>query len=608
MSDFERQEFNKIYHITSLLNNLRFEVISNDIINFKRIYENQINFNVRLEAITDSYGNLNLINVVNKHSEELVCTIQDPFDFYCYFNCKGDINRAKNWKSELGTNQQYTNYSNNQNMIINNSVSMPTVDLAKYLKEKPLPYYINLQTTIPGYLIERMAKYLWDKHHIPISTSILVGLGVVSGFTCRKWNCAYEDGNTVPICLFVVAEQDSANGKSAVLSAFQKPFMDLIEKYIEKYTTLIAIKGQELCVHLDNEVNIEKKDLKKFKIQEKKIKIELSMLELKKDYANELIPTTDSTPQALEESLNDSEGFFMVVSDEQALLDSMISGRGNKSNQILLKGRYAERVKTKRRSRRGYDGIIVGNFVCFSQGGSIKKIINASNSTGLFERFLIIEEPESVNIDHTLEKPDGSDLLNEYAKKFEFIIDVVDKPLKYKDLITLQISKNGWWRIKLFQNELERLILPNQIFSYPSLKIMAKKVTYQIMSIASNLHLLESKNLPLLKGDHFIEDRFVDVAIELVRSLLRSTYDYFVRAGLIGNKDQLREVINYFIDKDGNYRNVRINKHTISQKKVFDNIKNKENLIEDIINFLISTNNLIQNQDGTHRLNPMVML
>ena len=98
MSDFERQEFNRAYHITSLLNELGFNSTLNDIVNNKIIYENQINCNVYLEAITDSYGNINLINVVNKHSEKLVCTIRDPFDFYCYFYCNSDINRAYNWR------------------------------------------------------------------------------------------------------------------------------------------------------------------------------------------------------------------------------------------------------------------------------------------------------------------------------------------------------------------------------------------------------------------------------------------------------------------------------------------------------------------------------
>ncbi len=635
-------------------------------------YISNYDFNViiKIESTLDTYGRpLILVKVFSVHDlHNLLIVLQDAYDCYLYFSCNKDENRAQNWKNDprlypqltyIQPTQQIQNQPAIQQQLIApqshpqippqnhnqypaqqphfalqlaphippqnyplpaipqtwmtqppfSQIPLPTENLALLLNQNQQPYRLNLSALIPKFLVQRMAGHLNLKHHMPESTSILVGLGVISGLTCRQWNCAFEDGNTVPICLYVVAEQDSATGKSAVLKAFQKPFVDIIEEYLNKMDGIISIEQQKLELHKEKEIDLEKEDRCRFKIEAKQLKEKLEESKLKQKKAKSMMPITDSTPQALEESLNDTKGFFIAISDEQALLDSAISGQGNKSNQVLLKGRYAEVVKVKRNSRDGYDGHIIGNFVCFSQSGSIKKVINASGSTGLFERFLIIEEPAEILIDHTAKIPDALDLLAEYAQKFEFIKSLIEKPLTYKDLVTLKISVSGWKAIKEFKNELEKLILPNQEFSHDILKRMAKKVDYQIMSIASNLHILEPHQLPLpLDDEHFIEDRFVFNAIEIVSSLLGSTRDYLVRIGVIENKDQLRAVIDYFIDKDGNYKPMKTNTHSIAQKKVFKEIKNPENLVRSIINYLISTNNLILYADGTHGLNPMTQL
>jgi hypothetical protein len=49
------------------------------------------------------------------------------------------------------------------------------------------------------------------------------------------------------------------------------------------------------------------------------------------------MPKTNITPQALEESLNYTNGFFIATADEQSLIDMLISGKVNTSNEILLK-------------------------------------------------------------------------------------------------------------------------------------------------------------------------------------------------------------------------------------------------------------------------------
>lgn len=265
-------------------------------------------------------------------------------------------------------------------------------------------------------------------------------------------------------------------------------------------------------------------------------------------------------------------------------------------------------MQSIRRTRKGYSGRVTGNLVCFAQKESIKKIINASSSTGLCERFLMIAEPALGQKDHTKKIPDASELLLEYTRKLSFLTSIIEKPLSHDELITLHIPQEGWDKINLFRNELEPLKLFRFEFSHPIMKSMVNKVTLQIMSIASNLHLLECKTLPVHIGEHFIDIHYVTIPIEIVKSLLYSTREFLVKMGIIGNKEQLKAIVYSFVDKDLNFVNTQMNLHKLEQKKEFRDIENKRALIRNLLDSLIHTNNLILCTDGTYRLNPAVRL
>ena len=107
----------------------------------------------------------------------------------------------------------------------------------------------------------------------------------------------------------------------------------------------------------------------------------------------QLFPKTKVTAEALEESLNNTNGFFIVTADEQSLIDTLVTGKQTKSNDILLCGRNAGTLNSNFISRKGFNGKLTGSFVCFAQDGCIEKIMRASGATGLCERFLMISEP-----------------------------------------------------------------------------------------------------------------------------------------------------------------------------------------------------------------------
>lgn len=374
---------------------------------------------------------------------------------------------------------------------------------------------------------------------------------------------------------------------------------------------IIDIQKENIEFHLETECDdLSKEGKAVFKMKTKKLQTDLKKSEEKRTKIKSIKRKTNATPQALEESLNDTDGFFLTIATEQTLLDTLVAGKGKASNEILLSGRNSEDVSSIRRTRNGYTGKVTGSFVCFAQNGSIKKVIDSSNSSGLCERFLMVTEPEVGYLkDHHRKVPDNSALLNEYKKKFYFLKNLIKKPLKHNELITLKISEKGLNIINEFKNKLEHLIINNQVFSHDILRVMAKKSDIQIMSIASNLHLLECDELPLFKGENFIDNRYVYMAISITEAMLYHARYCLIKEGYIENKEEIKAVIDYFIDnKTGEHKNMKININTIIQKKVFDRVKNKTLAVNNIINNLIQTNNLIKNQDGTYRLNSYVSI
>jgi hypothetical protein len=485
----------------------------------------------------------------------------------------------------------------------------PEFDINHFLNAMPSKNYLNLESIIPSsHIIHRMASYLHKEFPLPMSTLILVGLGVASGMTARKWNCAYQKRGTKPICLYVVAEQEIGKGKTVALTTFQEPLRNIINNRIKKIISIIQTQKENLDAHLEKEADDLSKQYKaKFKLTKNKLEKDLALSEEKLENTHRLLAKKEVTPQALEESLNYTNGFFLAVSDEQNLIDSLISSKGKKSNGILLAGRNGEDFYSELRTRRGYNGKVTGSFICFSQYGCIDKIIRSSNGTGLCERFLMISEPELPERFHREDvsntNDNSQDLLDEYANKFEFLNDIIQKPLDYDELTTLKISDNGWNEIKRFENHLKFHKL-NGNLSHDILSGMASKADIQIMSIASNLYVLDLENY---KNDNCIPDVYIGIAINIFRGLMNGVLNYCEANGIIGNKEKIEAIMNCFYDKNKS-QYVSLNpeqiKHKCEQLKVFKDLKNKRLIIVDLVNDL-NKNNIILFDNGMYYINPL---
>jgi hypothetical protein len=200
-----------------------------------------------------------------------------------------------------------------------------------------------------NHLLKRLAQSVSAATHIPASSVFLLGLGVFSSVATRNYSVKYRNFGAIPVGLYTVIESPSGVGKTQATRIFQQPF----------YAAHKVANSQ-----------------------------------LPPDTVARALFTSNSTPEALENSLIGTKGFFSCVSSEQGLFNSLFGlsyGEGKQSNNdLVLNGFDAGHMNSMRITRQGYNGIVAGGVTLFAQCGSVEKVLNASNGTGLSERFLML--------------------------------------------------------------------------------------------------------------------------------------------------------------------------------------------------------------------------
>ncbi|HEY8219714.1 MAG TPA: DUF3987 domain-containing protein, partial [Methylobacter sp.] len=186
------------------------------------------------------------------------------------------LKEAQQFKADK--NKQPKNY----NAVLDNEQHHCTVDYLQFVDD--------------SHLLKQLAIDIAKATHLPEHTTFLTGLGVFSSIACRKYKVDYQDNRSLPIGLYIVAEQPSGTGKSMSTSFFQDPFNKAIKERSKEIKARLA----------------ELKD-KKEKSDEEEVEIER--------LSKPLVPffVTNSTPEALEETLNHTNGFFSAISTEQGL-------------------------------------------------------------------------------------------------------------------------------------------------------------------------------------------------------------------------------------------------------------------------------------------------
>jgi hypothetical protein len=413
------------------------------------------------------------------------------------------------------------------------------------VRKKPVPRNSHNKTLDDDcdYIELDLMKHLDDSHifkrlsiatahaiQLPVSTVFLTGIGVFSSIACRRYVVIYEHGGDVPIGHYVIAEQPSGTGKSWELKTFQKPFFKAhklrVDSYKRELERLKSIVESDGCTPDDCQ----------------------ALKELK---ANPPMPlfSTNPSPEALEQSLNFTRGFFSAISSEQGMINTLLGlsygdGKRANNNDLLLNGYDGGHINSQRIGRDGYCGQVIGALVSFAQNGSIEKMLDASNGTGLAERCLFAAEP------HFLGKRDkfrstaiDGQLLAEYGDIATELANLMYRNIN-NDLSALTISTAGHRMITEYLVDIEPHLLDGGKYSHSFMRGAASKLNIQIMKLAANLHLSN--------GDFFeneIPDKLVNSAIAIINDIFSASVQIAHKKGVMGEKAEFEAVINYLTSK-----------------------------------------------------------
>lgn len=391
------------------------------------------------------------------------------------------------------------------------------------------------------HLIKQLSKGIASTYHLPESTVFMMGISIFSSMACRKYCVNYADGSSLPIGLYVIAEQPSGVGKSRCLGFFQKPFYEI-------HKGLAQDRTKQLNYLLGIEETSELSDAEHQELYELK---------------NNMMPnlcTTNATPAGLELTLASNYGFFAAISSEQGLFNSLFNSKSNGgvvNNDVVLNGFDGGFVNVSRAGREGYSGHITGSVTCFAQQGSIETILEASQGSGLSERFLMLVEPHMLGKrDHTLEQSINNEITIKYEITCDFAVDLLKEPRLYDDLSHLFINKEGFKLIAEYKNEIEPFLADGGKYSFTALRGVASKINIQVMKIAANLHLLDNG---FWKPE--IELKHVKSAIQIADKLLQHQRQLLIDKGIIGLKAEYQTMLRFF-----EFRDTKLTLRMIQQK------------------------------------------
>lgn len=389
---------------------------------------------------------------------------------------------------------------------------------------EPASHKLDLLKHLPDGAFKQYAGDVAQMCSINPSTTMLVGLGIVSSVASRAFAIQYPNGDLLPSGEYVIGGGVPGDGKSRALKAFQHPIFQAHKKAVQGWFQRKA----EFEEAAENEG-------KKFK----------------EPYPTRIF-VTDSTAEALEPILVESGGNFSLVSAEQAVINTLIGasygGEGRKNNNDLpLKGFNGEYHSSSRSSvgRKTYTGNVVGSITCFAQPAAIETILAKSENTGMSERFLMISEPTKQGTrDHTRPHYPQEFSQNVYNRIVGEVAKLaIEQPQDFEDLPAYRIAASDWQRIYLFRNEIEPHLADGGKYSTATMRGIASKVDMHIMKISALLACLHEFPIGL------IESRFIDAAIGIMRDMLDYTLNLLFNIGVVGTDAEEDCIIAYLGEK-----------------------------------------------------------
>jgi hypothetical protein len=507
-------------------------------------------------------------------------TSGDVFDLFVHYECNGNEKAAVIAAGAMFTtpegisitqaNQNNKRERDNREKAMNgfDDVTNNDEELAELVEPTPSmakddAKRIDLLRHIDdGHIIKRLVKSVCAATELPESTVLLNALGVFSSVATRQWKVNYQHYDSVPIGLYVVTEQPSGTSKSRSLGAFQSPFFKERKRLMEEALKKIESLG----------------------LEEKEEKDKIKWIESKTLFV------TNTTPEALEQSLNGTGGYFSAVASEQGLINTLLGlsyGDGKApNNDLVLNGFDGGYMNSIRVSRNGHNGNVAGGVTLFAQSGSIETLLKQSNGTGLAERFLMLAEKHNLGKRTFLNKaPIDRAAIDIYE---QYCGDVISGFFHVHEPYALNLCDFSWRDINEFREEIEPFVADGQKYSHGSLRGAVNKVDIQIMKIASCLQLLTPNNKADFTGQLTIDRCHVKSAIEIVRDLTQEHLAMLSDKGLIGQRAEFEVIIRLFErSPTRSLEQIRTSK-TIREQEPFKSSSNISEMIRNTLAELVS--------------------
>lgn len=443
-------------------------------------------------------------------------------------------------------------------------------------------------------LTRTLSEHIADRTQLPVNSIFLMVLSVYGAVASRRYCVKYPDGRRLPIGLYTIVEQPSGSSKSWCLDILQSPFHRIRAIKIDLITTQIAILEKK-----KNKTEEEQEELENLKEKEESMKGKLFI--------------TNATAEGMESTLSKTHGFFAAVSSEQGLLNSMLghtyrNETKSNNNDVLLSGFDGGYVDCVRVNRKGYSGRVAGGVACFAQNGSVEKVLEASNGTGLAERFLMLAEPSFLGKRDFIERTDRDrHITDSYSRTCNFYREVIENPNNFNDLTVLKISDESDLKIRKLKNEIEPHLANGERYSHVALRGAASKIDMQVMKIAAIIHLIdinsafdldafelelepkqeiestEESEIEEESNEIVISDSCVDSAINIARDLLEANLRLCESKGIVGLRAEFNAILSLF-DKDSRPRTERqIIQSVIGKKPFCEYTGNKSNLVRETL-------------------------
>jgi hypothetical protein len=387
---------------------------------------------------------------------------------------------------------------------------------------------VEIPDALMDTVIGRLASTVAECLEFPEASVFMALLSSAAACVSTAYAVQYKTHSSISLGLYTIIEQPPATKKSYLLGIGMNPY----SMAIGDHNKVIKAKWRESKERKDSEP-----------------------CSLKLGFG----VTTDPSSAAMDRRMADcSEGRFVIASAEQSALISLFpeSNSFASTNELILKGWAGEYVAGLRSGRDAFEGMAQGSITLIAQPGSARRVLHASNGSGMAERFIFMSEPDFLGFrQHEGNYPTAEDKA-QFERACRSCVKIYsDNILSFANsdeatratydpdkLIQLRASHAGYAAIRAKEKANEpRMGELKQSGDMIMLSWLGKYET-QVLKIAGIIHAFESHGNGC-RAPEVISDRLIEASMQLVDVLADHIQQVLRDAGESGNEAEEEAII-----------------------------------------------------------------